>query len=121
MDNLTPSLVILRPIAGLEYQCPQCNGRTQVPGFTPCVTCPNCGLVSDARMESDTLSCLTERECHILTMIGQGFTNGEIAVSLSIQPGTARNHVSDIYAKLGLSNRAEAATLITSITRGAKK
>ena len=51
---------------------------------------------------------LTKREQQILTLIVQGFTNREIAKHLSISESTTENHIHHIYAKLQVSNRAQA-------------
>ena len=42
-------------------------------------------------------------------LIAEGMTNKEIAKELYLSPKTIKNYVSNILAKLGLSNRAEAA------------
>lgn len=52
---------------------------------------------------------LTEREREVLTLIARGHTNKQIAEQLSVSEKTARNHVSNILEKLGLSRRSEAA------------
>ncbi len=51
---------------------------------------------------------LTEREGEILLLIAQYQTNQEIAQGLQIRPKTVRNHVSNIFAKLQVADRAEA-------------
>lgn len=51
---------------------------------------------------------LTGRESEILTLIGGGYTNRQIAESLSITRETVRWHVRSIYAKLGASDRESA-------------
>ena len=52
---------------------------------------------------------LTEREREVLALISRGFTNKQIAEKLFVSEKTARNHVSHILEKLGLSRRSEAA------------
>jgi len=52
---------------------------------------------------------LSEREREVLALIAEGLTNREIAERLVISPFTARNHVTHILEKLGVSRRAEAA------------
>ncbi len=52
---------------------------------------------------------LTTREREILTMIAQGDTNAEIADSLVISLKTVRNHVSNIFNKLQVADRTQAA------------
>ena len=52
---------------------------------------------------------LTEREREVLALVARGFTNKQIADTLFVSEKTARNHVSHILDKLGLSRRSEAA------------
>jgi len=52
---------------------------------------------------------LTEREREILACIARGDTNAEIAEQLTISLKTVRNHVSNIFTKLQVANRAQAA------------
>lgn len=54
---------------------------------------------------------LTGRELEVLALVNEGRTNGQIAAALFISPKTASVHVSRIIAKLGASNRSEAAAL----------
>ncbi len=54
---------------------------------------------------------LTPREREVLSLIVGGRTNKEIAEQLVISPGTVRMHISNIFSKLQVSNRTEAATL----------
>jgi len=51
---------------------------------------------------------LTAREKEVLRLIAKGFDNLKIADSLSISEGTVKNHVSNIYNKIGANSRAEA-------------
>jgi DNA-binding NarL/FixJ family response regulator len=51
---------------------------------------------------------LTEREREILALIAQGLTNAAIAERLVLSPKTVRNHVSNIFAKLQVADRAQA-------------
>lgn len=52
---------------------------------------------------------LTDREREILTMIAQGDTNTDIAQKLVISLKTVRNHVSNIFSKLQVADRTQAA------------
>lgn len=52
---------------------------------------------------------LTEREREVLALVARGYTNKQIAEALYLSEKTARNHVSHILEKLGLSRRSEAA------------
>jgi DNA-binding NarL/FixJ family response regulator len=51
---------------------------------------------------------LTEREREVLDLIARGLTNPAIAQRLFLSEKTVRNHVSNIFAKLHVSGRAEA-------------
>ena len=51
---------------------------------------------------------LTEREQEVLTLIAQGHSNGDIAQQLTLSIKTVRNHVSNIFAKLQVADRAQA-------------
>ncbi len=55
------------------------------------------------------LGQLTDREREVLRLLGQGFSNREIAEALFITEGTAKNHVSSVIEKLGLRDRTQAA------------
>jgi DNA-binding NarL/FixJ family response regulator len=51
---------------------------------------------------------LTEREREVLALIAQGKNNSDIANTLVISPKTARNHITSIFSKLQVADRAEA-------------
>lgn len=51
---------------------------------------------------------LSTREMEVLTLLSKGFLYKEIAVKLSISPGTVSQHVHNIYEKLHVQNRTEA-------------
>ena len=51
---------------------------------------------------------LTEREAEILSLLAEGRSNGQIAQRLTLSEKTVRNHVSNIFNKLQVSDRAEA-------------
>lgn len=51
---------------------------------------------------------LTEREREVLALIAQGRNNAEIATRLVLSPKTVRNHVSNIFNKLQVADRAQA-------------
>jgi DNA-binding NarL/FixJ family response regulator len=51
---------------------------------------------------------LSSREREILDLIAQGHTNAKIAARLFVSPNTVRNHISHIFAKLQVADRAQA-------------
>jgi DNA-binding NarL/FixJ family response regulator len=51
---------------------------------------------------------LTDREREVLALIAQGHNNSEIARKLVISVKTVRNHVSNIFSKLQVADRAQA-------------
>lgn len=59
---------------------------------------------------------LTEREADVLRLIAKGYRVPEIAPMLGLTPSTVSSYVRDIYRKLGISSRAEAA--MEAIRRG---
>ncbi|MEU6469858.1 response regulator [Streptomyces massasporeus] len=64
------------------------------------------GTTEDARLTS-----LTDREREILTVIGQGWTNTEIATRLHLAESTVKTHVGRILAKTGSRDRIQAVIL----------
>lgn len=51
---------------------------------------------------------LTKREREILRLIARGATNREVADALVISEGTVKNHLSNIFSRLGLRDRTQA-------------
>jgi DNA-binding NarL/FixJ family response regulator len=64
---------------------------------------------SEPRPDNAALEQLSPRERDVLRLIARALDNAEIARELGISPRTAKNHVSSILAKLGLSSRIQAA------------
>jgi len=62
-------------------------------------------------MAKKNLSLLTPREREVLQLIAQGMSNAEIAAALFISEHTVKNHVSNIYRKLGDNDRTRVALL----------
>lgn len=53
--------------------------------------------------------CLTKREIEVLKLLAEGLFNKEIAYTLSISEKTVKNHVSNIFKKINVSDRTQAA------------
>ena len=51
---------------------------------------------------------LTDRELEVIKQVARGKTNEEIAGPLGISIGAVKNHLYDIYSKLGVGSRTEA-------------
>ena len=54
---------------------------------------------------------LSSREIDVLRLIGEGNANKQIADKLSIAETTVKNHISNIFSKLGANDRAHAVTI----------
>ena len=68
-------------------------------------------LVQSAGQDQTLGTDLTPREFEVLELLVEGLNNPEISERLYISIGTTRTHVSNIFSKLGVTNRAEAITL----------
>lgn len=60
-------------------------------------------------VENDKVDSLTKRELEILVRVTEGMLNKEIATSLDISERTVKNHISNIFKKIGVSDRTQAA------------
>jgi len=63
---------------------------------------------------------LTPREAELVELIAQGLDNAQIAARLSLSEKTVRNHITSIFAKLGVENRARAIVLARDAGFGQK-
>lgn len=50
---------------------------------------------------------ITERELEIISWVVEGLSNQEIGLKLFISPNTVKNHIYNIYKKMGIKNRFE--------------
>ncbi|AXE86956.1 response regulator transcription factor [Streptomyces sp. Go-475] len=66
---------------------------------------------AETDQEDPRLSSLTDREREILTVIGKGWTNTEIATRLHLAESTVKTHVGRILAKTGSRDRIQAVIL----------
>jgi two-component system NarL family response regulator len=73
-------------------------------------------VVADRLAERMTSSDLTSRELEVLEQIVKGKSNKEIGTALRISEATVKSHINNLLAKLGVTDRTQAAT--TAIHRG---
>jgi DNA-binding NarL/FixJ family response regulator len=120
-------LVIARQGPGREPVIPEESSRrvaAAIPGArfvaygTAASACPYfeyrmyhglvCEFLAHGTREMPLDATLSDREVEVLRLVAQGRTNAEIAEALVISKNTADRHVSNILAKTGCANRAEA-------------
>jgi len=58
---------------------------------------------------------LTPCEEEVLRLLAQGLSNPEIVERLNLSAGTARNYASEAFARLGVSDRAQAAVMTVKL------
>ena len=59
--------------------------------------------------DKDMISSLTNRELEVLVQVANGMFNKEIATNLNISERTVKNHISNIFKKIDVSDRTQAA------------
>lgn len=59
--------------------------------------------------DKDKISLLTNRELEVLVQVANGMFNKEIAINLNISERTVKNHISNIFKKIDVSDRTQAA------------
>lgn len=64
---------------------------------------------SESETKSREDGVLTKREVEVLKLLAEGLFNKEIASKLDISEKTVKNHVSNIFKKIGVSDRTQAA------------
>ncbi|OPY79213.1 MAG: Response regulator protein VraR [Syntrophorhabdus sp. PtaU1.Bin153] len=68
------------------------------------------GIAGQRRVIGDREdTALTTRELEVLRLIGRGFSNKEIAGLLHISPDTVKTHIKNIFSKLDVPDRTQAA------------
>jgi DNA-binding NarL/FixJ family response regulator len=78
------------------------------PGVTPRLLHAYRQSVAPAARERRRLDGLTEREYDVLRLMARGATNAEIAGALFVSETTVKTHVGNLFAKLGVRDRAAA-------------
>jgi pimeloyl-ACP methyl ester carboxylesterase/DNA-binding CsgD family transcriptional regulator len=69
------------------------------------------GFLPEATRGGALFSGLTPREAELVELIAQGLDNTQIAARLALSDKTVRNHITSIFAKLGVENRSRAIVL----------
>ncbi|MFC3575561.1 response regulator [Streptomyces yaanensis] len=69
------------------------------------------GPVREPAADQSALEVLTRREREVLSCLGEGLSNAEIALRLEMAEATVKTHVSRLLGKLELRNRAQAAVM----------
>ena len=59
-------------------------------------------------IDNEITEDFTSREMDVIKFMKDGLTNSEIASSMFISEGTVKNYISNIYSKIGVSNRSKA-------------
>lgn len=59
--------------------------------------------------DKDKIDLLTNRELEVLVQVANGMFNKEIALNLNISERTVKNHISNIFKKIDVSDRTQAA------------
>ena len=78
------------------------------PILAPAVTGKLLGQLSGSRQAKNNFG-LSNRELEILTYVVRGASNKDIGISLFISDKTVKNHLSNIFRKLGVEDRTQAA------------
>jgi DNA-binding NarL/FixJ family response regulator len=69
-------------------------------------------VLAGSRSDEQARAQLTRREREVIELIDSGLSNKQIALHLSIELATVKNHVHNILGKLGVERRAEAAATL---------
>jgi DNA-binding NarL/FixJ family response regulator len=76
--------------------------------FGPALARRLIGYFSSGRAGAAPFADLTDREREVLELVARGRSNAEIGRQLMISAKTVRNHVSNVFAKLQVTDRAQA-------------
>jgi DNA-binding NarL/FixJ family response regulator len=93
------------PLAGLVQAIRQVHAGEQV--IPPDIA---------RRLAARVTSQLSHRELEVLTLLGRGLSNKEIAAALDVVESTVKLHVTNILAKLGVADRTQA--VLAGVKRG---
>jgi DNA-binding NarL/FixJ family response regulator len=84
------------------------GGALLAPSVTHTLIAAFASRARRAQSAAADLSSLTPRELEILTLVGTGLTNTQIAADLVISENTVKTHVARVFDKLGIHERVQA-------------
>ena len=79
------------------------QGQVWIPANLPAIT-----MSLDNEQTAQRIAALTPQQLKVLTMMGDGLYNKQIASELSVTDATVRAHVTEVFRKLGVTNRTQA-------------
>ena len=83
-----------------------CKGETYVqPELVPVLN----SKMINRNIDKEKINSLTKREIEVLIAISAGLLNKEIAINLGISERTVKNHISNIFKKIDVADRTQAA------------
>lgn len=65
--------------------------------------------MEDYVLDKEKIECLTKRELDVLRLISEGCSNKKISDELTISERTVKNHISNIFRKINVEDRTQAA------------
>ena len=113
-DSLTDLIELIDNVA---------HGQSSCPPWVSAILLRRLSNLASAPQLRERDLALTTREAQILKMLELGRSNRDIAARLNIAVHTVKNHVHNLFTKLGVSTRAEAAARSHAILteRGARR
>jgi DNA-binding NarL/FixJ family response regulator len=79
------------------------QGQVWIPANLPAIT-----MSLDNEQTAQRIAALTPQQLKVLTMMGDGLYNKQIASELSVTDATVRAHVTEVFRKIGVTNRTQA-------------
>lgn len=73
-------------------------------------------MIAEVNETAEKLKLLTPKQFRVLQLIAQGALNKQIGYMLDIKETTVKSHISDIFKKLGINNRTQAALIIQEMS-----
>lgn len=104
--------------AGASGALVKSSSRTEIVDAIRSVMTGGQVMSNEIRHTIEDFSAMPEmspRQIEILNLVAKGFSNKEIAKIVGISPDTVKEHVANIFSRIGASSRAEAATLAVNL------